>query len=77
MTAAAACGVRLFVGELRQLFRTGRISLVIGGWVALWRPMENFLYEWWPIHRDARLSDRLAAMPVTLRGADAAAGSVA
>jgi hypothetical protein len=24
-------------------------SLLIGGWVALWRPFEIFLYEWWPI----------------------------
>ncbi len=45
-------------------------SLVIGAWVALWRPMEIFLYDWWPIRADAKLFDRLAAMPVTLRGAD-------
>jgi hypothetical protein len=24
-------------------------SLVIGGWVAMWRPLQIFLYEWWPI----------------------------
>ena len=69
--------------NLRQLFRHGRISLVIGlaflatsivvgdaiatyfhesrwpevlreslligGWVAMWRPLEVFLYDWWPI----------------------------
>jgi hypothetical protein len=52
-------------------------SLIIGGWVALWRPMEIFLYEWWPLRADARLFRRLAGMPVTLRGADAAAGSPA
>jgi hypothetical protein len=49
-------------------------SLTIGGWVALWRPLEIFLYDWWPIRADARLFDRLAAMPVTLRGADVLAG---
>ena len=49
-------------------------ALVIGAWVALWRPMEIFLYDWWPIRADARLFDRLAAMPIALRGADAAAG---
>ena len=26
-------------------------SLLIGGWVAMWRPMQIFLYEWWPIVR--------------------------
>jgi hypothetical protein len=86
---------------LRDLFRTGRISLaiglafvafalafgdwlattfmseryaklveeslIIGAWVALWRPMEIFLYDWWPIRAEARRYERLAAMPVLLR----------
>lgn len=26
-------------------------SLLIGGWVAMWRPLQIFLYEWWPIVR--------------------------
>lgn len=71
--------------ELRDIFRQGTISLLIGltflfsctsiaqgivnasnwaltpmmreglaimGWVAMWRPISIFLYEWWPI-RDA------------------------
>jgi hypothetical protein len=41
-------------------------SLLIGGWVAMWRPLEVFLYEWWPIRADAILFDRLAAMPVRI-----------
>jgi hypothetical protein len=36
-------------------------SFVIGGWVAMWRPIEVFLYDWWPIRAEARLYDRLAA----------------
>jgi hypothetical protein len=48
-------------------------SLVIGGWVALWRPLEIFLYDWWPLRAEARLYDRLAVMPVALYGADATA----
>lgn len=39
-------------------------SLLIGGWVAMWRPLEVFLYDWWPIRAEAKLFDRLAAMPV-------------
>jgi len=84
--------------RLRELFKRGRISLVIGlafvavtvgattlaqawfpvtgygrildeslliiGWVAMWRPLEIFLYDWWPIRADSRLYGRLAAMPV-------------
>jgi hypothetical protein len=43
-----------------------RESLLIGGWVALWRPLEIFLYDWWPIEAEARLYARLGAMPVRL-----------
>ena len=39
-----------------------RESLLIGGWVAMWRPLEVFLYDWWPIRAEARLFDRLGAM---------------
>jgi hypothetical protein len=41
-------------------------SLLIGGWVAMWRPLEIFLYDWWPIRAEARLYDRLAVMPVRI-----------
>jgi hypothetical protein len=43
-----------------------RESLLIGGWVAMWGPMEIFLYDWWPIRQEARLFDRLGAMPVRI-----------
>ncbi len=53
-------------------------SFVIGGWVALWRPMEIFFYDWWPLSRRARLYDRLAAMGVRVHGASRpAAGATA
>ena len=41
-----------------------RESLLIGGWVAMWKPIEVFLYDWWPIRAEAVLSDRLSAMTV-------------
>jgi hypothetical protein len=43
-----------------------RESLLIGGWVAMWGPLEIFLYGWWPIRADVRLYDRLRAMPVRI-----------
>lgn len=42
-------------------------SLLILGWVANWRPMEIFLYEWWPLRRQISLFERLAAMKVDVR----------
>ena len=41
-------------------------SLLIGGWVAMWRPLEVFLYDWWPVRAQARLFDRLSVMPVRI-----------
>ncbi len=32
-------------------FRLLKESLLIGGWVAMWRPLQIFLYDWWPIVR--------------------------
>jgi len=37
-----------------------REGLLIGGWVALWRPLEIFLYDWWPLRADRNLYLRLA-----------------
>lgn len=82
--------------ELRQLFRAGRISLLIGltflalclsaaealgaqripgthilaeslqiaGWVAMWHPMEVYLYGWWPLRRTGRIYRKLSTIPV-------------
>lgn len=41
-------------------------GLLIGGWVAMWRPLEVFLYDWWPILGEVRLLDRLSQMPVRI-----------
>jgi hypothetical protein len=37
------------------LISVARESLTIDGWVAMWRPMEIFLYEWWPLRRRWRV----------------------
>lgn len=42
-------------------------SLFILAWVANWKPLEIFLYDWWPIARRRRLYRRLAAADVWLR----------
>jgi hypothetical protein len=99
-------GVAAARRKLRDLFRRGRISLLIalaflaasiaigdaiagylaesrigdviregfliGGWVAMWRPLEVFLYDWWPIRADGRLLERLSAMPVRIEYSETA-----
>ena len=32
-------------------YTIARESLTIVGWVAMWRPMQLFLYDWWPLAR--------------------------
>jgi hypothetical protein len=33
----------------------------------MWRPLEIFLYDWWPIATERKLYDRLSVMPVSVR----------
>jgi hypothetical protein len=44
-----------------------RESLIIAGWVAMWRPMQIFLYEWWPLRRMGRLFEKMSRMRVDVR----------
>ncbi len=46
-------------------------GLLIIGWVALWRPVEMFLYDWWPVLRRAWRFEAIARMPIEVRGAAA------
>jgi hypothetical protein len=60
------------LGELAQQAPLGKwnefveLGLHIVGWVAMWRPLEIFLYDWWPVRSDQRLLERLARMKVQL-----------
>lgn len=89
--------------DLKELFRIGRKSLLIGlavlaaciltaqsftmvlgsgnvsrfvdeglvilGWVANWKPIEIFLYDWWPLARRRDLYRRLSDASFELRAA--------
>jgi hypothetical protein len=39
-------------------------SFLIFGWVANWRPLEIFLYDWWPLARRRDLYNRLSVATV-------------
>lgn len=43
-----------------------RESVIIAGWVAMWRPMEIYLYEWWPIRRRGTIYRKMSHMPVSV-----------
>ncbi len=44
-----------------------REGLTIAGWVAMWRPLEIYLYEWWPLRRRGQILEKLSRMPVEVR----------
>jgi hypothetical protein len=63
--AACLLSSRLLLGEHESTWATiVRESLTIAGWVAMWRPMEIYLYDWWPLRRRARIYEKLSRMPV-------------
>jgi hypothetical protein len=106
ISAHFAMAVRRMEADLAELFRVGRLSLLIGavvllacslggylasrliapgalgeflregllilGWVANWRPIEIFLYDWWPVRRKIILLRRIAGADVDVRLADGA-----
>ena len=56
-------------GWLAALGSNGVVTegLLLIGWVALWRPVEIFLYDWWPIRRRQARFEAIARMPVEVR----------
>ena len=49
---------------LNEVLREG---LVISGWVAMWRPIQLFLYDWWPIWNLRRLYYKLSQLQIDVR----------
>jgi hypothetical protein len=74
LTASIAVGdaVAGYLGDGRfgEVIREG---FLIGGWVAMWRPLEVFLYDWLPIRAERHLRQRLSTMPVRIEYKDVAA----
>lgn len=51
-------------GPLTHILQEG---LAIIGWVAMWRPVEIFLYDWWSIKNNQELYDKLSQMEIEVR----------
>ncbi|MBZ5595163.1 MAG: hypothetical protein LAP39_23200 [Acidobacteriia bacterium] len=67
LSCLAACLViskALLPGEAGTWASVLRESLTIAGWVAMWRPMQIYLYDWWPLRRRAHIYAKLSHMPV-------------
>ena len=63
----AVCGslgliaIRFVPGPLGSLLNEG---LLIIGWVANWKPIEIFLYDWRPMHHQREILGSLARMEI-------------
>jgi hypothetical protein len=69
----AVLGLCLFAGQaVTGRFGAGYLGrfveegLIIVGWVANWKPIEIFLYDWWPLTRRRNLYRRLAEATITV-----------
>lgn len=51
----------LGTGTFHEILQEG---LLISGWVAMWRPIQLFLYDWWPIRNLQRLYLKLSRVSV-------------
>lgn len=61
-------------GHVRQVLREG---LTITGWVAMWRPLDLLLYDWWPMLGARRRFERLRAAEISVRYGPDAQGAAA
>ena len=54
------------LGDAGAFSGVAKEGLIIVGWVAMWRPLEIYLYDWWPVRAEQKLLSRLARMSVRL-----------
>ncbi|GAB4355328.1 MAG: hypothetical protein Kow0073_12350 [Immundisolibacter sp.] len=64
---------RMLTGAWQDILGEG---LLISGWVAMWRPLEIYLYDWWPLARRLGILRKIRDLPVELR-TDSGAGEPA
>lgn len=56
LTLSKLLGQWAALGFAKEIISEG---LVITGWVAMWRPAEVLLYDWWPLYEERRWIEKL------------------
>jgi hypothetical protein len=67
LTGCLLLGRQIGMRDDQAAWSVAREGLTIGGWVAMWRPMQIYLYDWWPLWRRCALLTRLGQMKVEIR----------
>jgi hypothetical protein len=66
LVACLAVGRTLLAAEAGTWASVLRESLTIAGWVAMWRPIQIYFYDWWPLRQRGRVYRKLSHMPVEI-----------
>lgn len=66
---AACLSARQLVATLghETFYEILQEGLLISGWVAMWRPLQIFLYDWWPIRNMRSLYHKLSHIKIDIR----------
>ena len=56
--------VQAEAGSWQSVLKEG---LTIVGWVAMWRPLEIYLYDWWPLRRRGQIYEKLSRMEIQVK----------
>lgn len=70
ITLFACLSVSQFLGSLEsssKIWSIAREGFVIIGWVAMWRPVEVFLYDWWPLREQRLFLEKVAQMSLDVQ----------
>jgi hypothetical protein len=79
VSLAIGLGFLLVMGVISVLIspytQSGYAAWVAGGllivsWVAMWEPINTFLYLWWPIRRKQQIYEKISRMHVEVRHDD-------
>lgn len=65
--ALCVSGAEVIVAMAAPGAKIIRESLHIAGWVAMWHPMETYLYGWWPLRHKGKIFRKLSTIPVEVR----------
>jgi hypothetical protein len=65
---SACLGVAGLLGgnDTKTLQQVAREGLTIAGWVAMWRPLQIYLYDWWPLRRRVKIFEKMERMKVEI-----------
>jgi hypothetical protein len=66
LSACLAIAGLLGGNDTQTVPRVAREGLTIAGWVAMWRPLQIYLYDWWPLHRLVKIFGKMQRMKVEI-----------